>query len=306
MNRPIRERRARAWTGSHHDRSEFLSPAGKEDPPDLEAQERPDEPVAAGDSAMAAHSSIELWNRLKQSGDQVAREELILRYVPLVNYVAGRFRFGLPDNVDTADLASNGMFGLLDAIDKFDPERTVKFETYAAFRIRGAIIDELRSFDWVPRSVRQRARDLDLTRQTLLERLGRSPSDHEIASELGVSLDELHGLLRHVSYLNVTALGEFPDYREDKSNRVTHWDTIQDVGAEDPVRVLEVLEAGEILGDAVSALPEREMLVISLYYYEGMTLREVGQVLGVSESRASQIHSKAVAGLRTRLDQGLA
>ena len=243
----------------------------------------------------------ELWRAFKEDGDSKARERLILRYAPLVKYVAGRVSIGLPQNVDTADLVSNGMFGLLDAIEKFDPARAIKFETYAVTRIRGAIIDELRSFDWVPRSVRQKARDVERTYAELLTELGRTPTDDEVADAMDISVKTLRQIFRQVSYVHVAALDELLSLGGDKSDRVTLGDTIPDKQTDDPVSAFESEETKDVLGAAVSDLPEREMIVISLYYYEGMTLNEVGQVLGVTESRACQLHTKAVMQLRARL-----
>lgn len=239
-----------------------------------------------------------LWLRFKSEGDPRDRELLILHYAPLVKYVAGRVGIGLPQNVETADLVSNGMFGLMDAIEKFEPDRAIKFETYAVNRIRGAIIDELRSFDWVPRSVRQKVRDVERAYHVLQARLGHSPSDEDVADELGISVRALRQVFRQVSYVHVSALDELLTIGGDRSDRVTLGDTIEDTRAEDPVAAYETEETKGTLALAVSSLPEREKIVISLYYYEGMTLAEIGQVLGVTESRACQLHTKAVLQLR--------
>lgn len=243
----------------------------------------------------------ELWQRFKTDGDRGARERLILHYAPLVKYVAGRVGVGLPASVDPADLVSNGMFGLIDAIEKYQPDRAIKFETYAVSRIRGAIIDELRSYDWVPRSVRQKARDVERAYQQLQLRLERTPTDAEVAEELGITVKTLRQIFRQVSYVHVAALDELLAIGGDKSDRVSLGDTIADERVEDPVMAFETEETKEILGVAVSGLPEREKVVISLYYYEGMTLNEIGQVLGVTESRACQLHTKAVMLLRAKL-----
>ncbi|MFN8126084.1 MAG: RNA polymerase sigma factor WhiG [Candidatus Nanopelagicales bacterium] len=243
----------------------------------------------------------DLWATYKSTGDREVRERLILHYAPLVKYVAGRVGVGLPNSVDPADLVSNGMFGLIDAIEKFQPDRAIKFETYAVSRIRGAIIDELRSYDWVPRSVRQKARDVEGAYQRLQLELGRTPTDEEVAAELDITVKALRQIFRQVSYVHVAALDELLSIGGDKSDRVSLGDTIADERADDPVALFETEETKEILGVAVSALPEREKIVISLYYYEGMTLNEIGQVLGVTESRACQLHTKAVMQLRAQL-----
>lgn len=242
-----------------------------------------------------------LWVSYKENADRGTRERLILHYAPLVKYVAGRVGVGLPSSVDPADLVSNGMFGLIDAIEKYQPDRAIKFETYAVSRIRGAIIDELRSYDWVPRSVRQKARDVERAYQQLQLRLERTPSDEEVADELGITVKALRQIFRQVSYVHVAALDELLSIGGDKSDRVSLGDTIADERADDPVGLFEAEETKEILGMAVSSLPEREKIVISLYYYEGMTLNEIGQVLGVTESRACQLHTKAVMQLRGQL-----
>lgn len=253
-------------------------------------------------SAEAVEDSLQrLWSSYKDDGDTHAREQLILHYAPLVKYVAGRVGVGLPSNVDPADLVSNGMFGLIDAIERYDPERANKFETYAVTRIRGAIIDELRSLDWVPRSVRQKARDVERAYSTLQTDLGRTPSDEEVADELTISVKSLRQIFRQVSYVHVAALDELMSVGGEKSDRVTLGDTLVDERVEDPVSAFEVEETKGILGEAVSTLNDREKIVISLYYYEGMTLSEIGQVLGVTESRASQLHTRAVLQLRGKL-----
>lgn len=243
----------------------------------------------------------DLWVTYKETGDRAIRERLILHYAPLVKYVAGRVGVGLPSSVDPADLVSNGMFGLIDAIEKYQPDRAIKFETYAVSRIRGAIIDELRSYDWVPRSVRQKARDVERAYQRLQLDLGRTPTDEEVADELDITVKALRQIFRQVSYVHVAALDELLSIGGDKSDRVSLDDTIADDRADDPVALFETEETKEILGVAVSGLPEREKIVISLYYYEGMTLNEIGQVLGVTESRACQLHTKAVMQLRAQL-----
>lgn len=243
----------------------------------------------------------DLWQGYKDTGDRTMREKLILHYAPLVKYVAGRVGVGLPSSVDPADLVSNGMFGLIDAIERFQPDRAIKFETYAVTRIRGAIIDELRSFDWVPRSVRQKARDVERAYSALQSELGRTPTDQEVAEELGISVKSLRQLFRQVSYVHVAALDELLSIGGERSDKVTLGDTIPDERADDPVSVFEAEETRDILGEAVSGLDEREKIVISLYYYEGMTLNEIGQVLGVTESRACQLHTRAVLQLRGKL-----
>ena len=264
------------------------------------AETRPHD-VDSDDESSSTARLDELWLSYKDDGDTQAREQLILHYAPLVKYVAGRVGVGLPSSVDPADLVSNGMFGLIDAIERFDPMRANKFETYAVTRIRGAIIDELRSLDWVPRSVRQKARDVERAYATLQDSLGRIPTDEEVAEELDISVPALRQIFRQVSYVHVAALDELMSVGGEKSDRVTLGDTIVDDRVENPVEAFETEETRHLLGEAVSTLNEREKIVISLYYYEGMTLSEIGQVLGVTESRSSQLHTRAVMQLRGKL-----
>jgi RNA polymerase sigma factor for flagellar operon FliA len=242
-----------------------------------------------------------LWIDFKATGDESLREKLILHYSPLVKYVAGRVGVGLPNNVDQADLVSYGIFGLMDAIVKFDLERTIKFETYAISRIRGAIIDELRSIDWIPRSVRTKAKDVERAYSTLETRYQRTPSEEEVAHEMGLDVPALRKIFSQVSFVNVVALDELMHAGGDRGDNTTLGESLMDPRAEDPVSVFEDEETKYILADSVALLPEREKIVITLYYYEGLTLNEIGQVLGVSESRACQLHTKAVLQLRAKM-----
>ncbi len=241
-----------------------------------------------------------LWATYKETGDASAREHLILNYSPLVKYVAGRMSTSLPQTVDTADLVSYGLFGLIDAIEKFDIGRGIKFETYAIARIKGAIIDELRSMDWVPRSVRSRAREIENAYIVLENRLRRAPSDAEVAEEMGITRDELGEILSKLSYTSVVSFEELwvGGDRDERTDAVA---SIPDHSADDPVSMFESVEMRDILTGAIERLPERERIVIALYYYEGLTLKEIGRVLGVTESRISQLHTKAVLRLRARL-----
>ncbi|MGC4015814.1 MAG: RNA polymerase sigma factor WhiG [Luteolibacter sp.] len=242
-----------------------------------------------------------LWADFKETGDQGLRERLILHYSPLVKYVAGRVGVGLPPNIEQADLVSYGIFGLIDAIEKYDLERAIKFETYAINRIRGAIIDELRSIDWIPRSVRSKAREVEKAYQALEGKLQRTPTEAEVADEMGVALDDLHTIFSQVSFVNVIALDELLHAGGDKGDKVTLGDTLEDTKAEDPVALFESEETKYLLSKAINTLPEREKIVVTLYYYEGLTLAEIGKVLGVTESRICQMHTKAVLQLRAKL-----
>lgn len=237
-----------------------------------------------------------LWRRFKDDGDQQAREQLILHYAPLVKFIAGRVGSSLPSTVENADLASYGLFGLIDAIEKFQPERGLKFETYALTRIRGSIIDELRGLDWVPRSVRSRSREVERAYVTLESDLHRAPSDEEVAAYVGITMDDLHALFTAMSYTNVAALDEFLHGGDE--GRATLGDTVVDRRMAAPEEAFEGQSLREAIGGAVHLLGEREQIIIALYYYEGFTLAEIGQVLGVTESRVSQLHSRAMLQLR--------
>ncbi|MEA2272157.1 MAG: polymerase sigma factor FliA [Solirubrobacteraceae bacterium] len=243
----------------------------------------------------------ELWRRYKSAGDQSARERLVVAYSPLVKYVAGRMASGLPAHVEESDLISYGLLGLINAIERFELEREIKFETYAVTRIKGAIIDELRSLDWVPRSVRARARDIERANAKLEHRLQRAPSDEEMAAELQVTVDEFQNSLLEISNSTIVALDEPWAVSDSSGDEVSLLDTIQDPNASDPTEAVDASELKDRIADAIARLPEREKLVIALYYYENLTLREIGEVLGVTESRVSQLHTKAVLRLRSRM-----
>ena len=242
-----------------------------------------------------------LWRDYKSTKEERLRERLILHYSPLVKYVAGRVGVGLPPNIEQADLVSYGIFGLIDAIEKFDLERAIKFETYAISRIKGAIIDELRSIDWIPRSVRYKAREVEKAYAALEAKLHRSPTEAEVAGELGIKLEDLHAIFSQVSFVNVVALDELLSAGGEKGDKLSLVDTLEDTKAEDPVAAFETEETKYLLAKAINTLPEREKIVVTLYYYEGLTLAEIGQVLGVTESRICQMHTKAVLQLRGKL-----
>jgi RNA polymerase sigma factor for flagellar operon FliA len=222
-----------------------------------------------------------------------------------VKYVAGRMSSGLPAHVDEADLISYGLGGLIFAIQRFDLTREIKFETYAITRIRGAIIDEIRSLDWVPRSVRARAREIERVNMKLEARLRRAPTDEEMAGELDMNVEEFHDALLQISNSTIVALDELWNVSDSTGDQVSLLDTIPDHGAPDPEAVVDQGELRDRIADAIAALPEREKLVIALYYYENLTLREIGEVLGVTESRVSQLHTKAVLRLRSKLGNEL-
>jgi len=246
-----------------------------------------------------AGDSLSLWQEYRRTGDRALRDRLILTYAPLVKFVAGRLGATLPSHVDEQDLVSYGLLGLIGAIERFDPSREIKFETYAIARIKGAIIDELRSLDWVPRSVRTRARQIERAIAELERTLMRAPTDIEIAEKVGISGEELEDSLTEISRTSIAALDEI--WSPAGGDQISLIDTIEDQSGPNPEVSLEQTELKEALGEAISRLPEREKLVVTLYYYEELTLREIGEVLGVTESRVSQLHTKAVLRLKARL-----
>ncbi len=230
------------------------------------------------------------------------RDELILACTPLIKYIAMRLASKLPSNVALDDLMSCGILGLIDAIDKFDPEKNVKFKTYAEFRIRGAMLDELRSLDWIPRSVRRKMTELEKAYDRLEKKLGRPASDEEVAADLGLDMNEFHQLLnetRSVSFMDADILAHY---------RIQpHQDGVgcESLEPTDPVRALNLSELREHLARAIARLPEKERLVVSLYHIDELSMKEIGEVMGYTESRISQLHSKAMFRLRARLRASL-
>jgi RNA polymerase sigma factor FliA len=254
--------------------------------------------AGAGEDAITVEG---LWTVFKETGDRAARERLILHYAPLVTMVAARVGAGLPSTVEQADLVSYGMFGLIDAIEKYETDRAVKFETYAGSRIRGAIIDELRAIDWIPRSVRTKARAVDRAFAELEGELRRAPSEQEVADRLKIGVGELRAVFTQLSTVNVAALDEL--LGSERGDSLSLLDTLEDPGAVDPAGNVEAQETKILLARAIERLGEREKIVLVLYYYEGMTLAEIGRVLGVTESRISQMHTAAMLRLRTALQE---
>ncbi|WP_243883240.1 FliA/WhiG family RNA polymerase sigma factor [Cellulomonas dongxiuzhuiae] len=265
-----------------------------------------DEPVltvdAPADEVLAPRSPVDAaWDRFTTTHCAESRELLILNYVPLVMAVAGRIGMRLPSTVEHADLVSYGMFGLIDAIEKYRTDRAVKFESYASSRIRGAIIDELRAMDWVPRSVRTKARAVDRAYGELESSLHRAPTEAEVAQRLELPVGELRAVYSQLASVNIAALDELLAGSDDRPGAATLADTLGDRRADDPAGSVEAQETKYLLSRAIECLGERERLVVVLYYYESMTLAEIGRVLGVTESRISQIHTAAMGRLRTRL-----
>lgn len=240
----------------------------------------------------------ELWKKYKQTHDPKIREQLILKYTPYVKYIAGRVAMGLPPNVEVEDLYGYGIFGLIDAIEKFEPDRQIQFKTYAQTRIRGSILDELRKLDWTPRSVRQKARQLEKAYIHLENTLGRSATDEEIAQYMNISLEELYEWYKDTRGSFLLSLDDLL-YSEDDS--VTLGDNIPASETDNPQNKIEQKELKQMLVKAINELSERERLVLTLYYYEEMTLKEIGEILNVSDSRVSQLHTKAILKLRAKL-----
>ncbi len=242
----------------------------------------------------------ELWKEYRKTHKQEIRDTLIRQYAPLVKYVAGKISVGMPQNVDFDDLVGFGVFGLFDAIEKFDPEKHVKFKTYAVTRIRGAIFDELRSIDWVPRSVRQKTREIEDTIQTLEADLGRSASDTEIAKAMNMSVDQYNQMVLKVRGTSILSLNDVW-FTGDDSDKVSIQDSIESPVSLQPDSIAEKDEIRRVIVEAINELPDKEKKVLVLYYYEDLTLKEIGKVLEVTESRISQLHTKAIMRLRSKL-----
>jgi len=246
-----------------------------------------------------------LWREFKETGSKVAKDKLLVEYSHLVKYTTQRLAVNLPSSVDRDDLYGAGILGLIKAVDTFEPERGFKFETYAGHKIRGAILDELRALDWVPRSVRQKSRELQKVFTKLENRLGRSPYDDEVCEELGVSIEEYEQILCEVTPTTIVSIDETTSDPFSDSKEMKVMDQVEDHDSMNPLKELGFSEIKEILKSAIADLPENERLVVALYHYEEMTLKEIGVVLNLTESRVSQIHSKAIMKLRARLVQKL-
>ena len=245
-------------------------------------------------------SEEELWRRYKKNGDATIRDHFVKQYAPLVKYVAGKISIGLPHHVEFDDLVGYGVFGLFDAIKKYDPDKQVKFNTYAVTRIRGAIFDELRSIDWVPRSVRQKSRAIENSLRKLEITLGRSATEKELADELGLTMKELDSTLQKVSGTTLLSLSDLW-HTGDDGKSVSIGDSITTPNVLHPDAIVEKQEIRKVVASAIQELPEKEKKVLILYYYEDLTLKEIGKVLEVTESRISQMHTKAIMRLRAKL-----
>jgi len=245
-----------------------------------------------------------LLRELKESNSEIPaslKEQIVLEHAPLIRYIVNRIAVRLPSHIDLDDLHNTGVIGLMDAIDKYDPDKNCKFKTYAEFRIKGAILDQLRSLDWVPRSVRQKSRRLERAYGEVEQRLGRSASEEEVADSLGLQLDKFHELMNQVRGISLVNLEELRGNGGDGDRTGTFADVVEDVHSENPFATLKLTETKHLIGDTIGALPEKERLVVSLYYYEDLNMKEIGQILGITESRVCQIHTKAVLRLRAKL-----
>lgn len=245
-------------------------------------------------------SEQELWKQYKKEKDPQIRDFFVKQYAPLVKYVAGKVAIGMPHNVEFDDLVGFGVFGLFDAIEKFDPDKHVKFKTYAVTRIRGAIFDELRAIDWVPRSVRQKSRELEETIRVLESQLGRVASDKEIAKAMHLELKDFQKLVLKISGTSILSLNDVWNTGDD-NDKISIVDSIEAPSSLNPDTIVEKEEIKRVIINAIQELPEKEKKVLVLYYYEDLTLKEIGEVLGVTESRISQLHTKAIMRLRTKL-----
>lgn len=245
------------------------------------------------------HERAELWRRYRAGLDPESWEALIREHLPLVKYLAGRLVIHLPPQVELDDLISYGIFGLIEAIQRYDPSRGVKFETYAYTRIRGAMLDGLRAMDWVPQALRRRAREVEACYRRLEDRLGRPAEDEEVAAELGMTPEEFSQLLQDLARTTVVSLDDLLPGESEEPIPII--ERLADPGAPDPLSVATLADLKARLARVVAELPERERLIIALYYYEGLTVKEIASVLGVSPSRVSQLHTRAILRLRARL-----
>jgi len=241
-----------------------------------------------------------IWAEYKKTKSIELRNIIVSRYAPLAKYVAGRLSIGMPPSVDFGDLVNCGIVGLLDAVEKFEPDKNVKFKTYAITRIRGAIYDELRTLDWVPRSVRQKAREIEDAVRITEEKLGRSATDEEVASCLRISTEEYREAVYKVSCTSILSLNDLRSNSKG-DDQVSLMDSLEAPSSLNPDVIVEKEEMKSIIAESIKELPEKEQKVLVLYYYEELTLKEIGRVLDVTESRVSQLHTKAIMRLRARL-----
>jgi RNA polymerase sigma factor for flagellar operon FliA len=244
-------------------------------------------------------SATKKYKESSKKVDRRTKEKLILEYSPLIKFIAQKIAVRLPSNIEFDDLVSSGVIGLMDAIDKYDPTRDNKFKTYAEFRIRGAILDELRAQDWVPRSVREKAKQLERAHVRLEQQLGRVPTEDEITRELKISKEEYYDLLNQVKSVSILSLDEAGSFNS--SDRKSILSLLESCKIPSPIAQLNLKAVKEVVTRAIESLPEKQRLVLSLYYYEDLNLKEIGEVLDVTESRVSQLHTQAILWLKRKL-----
>lgn len=272
--------------------------------PEIEDElEDEEEDSTVGEKQLSAddEEDIRLWEQYKNTGDAKVRDQLIMKYSPFVKYVAGRMAVNLPSNVEYEDLISYGVFGLMDAIEKYDTSRAVQFKTYAKTRIRGAILDELRVLDWTPRSVRQKAKKLEKAYAQLEGELGREATDEEVAAYMEITIEELQKLIEETRQSLVLSLDESDPSSDSQSGPQNRLNFFEDTSTPTPEQRATRTEVKKVLAESINKLSDRERLVVTLIYFEDMTAKEIGQILGVSDSRVSQLHTKAILRLRGRL-----
>ncbi|MEZ0392360.1 MAG: FliA/WhiG family RNA polymerase sigma factor [Pseudobdellovibrionaceae bacterium] len=248
---------------------------------------------------MAKTALMKKYKEEPRKVESTDKDKLILEYAPLIKFIAQKIAVRLPSNIELDDLISSGVIGLMDAIDKYDPTRDNKFKTYAEFRIRGAILDELRAQDWVPRSIRDKAKLLDKTMVNLEAEIGRVPTDEEVAKALNLNIDEFHDLLNQVRPVSLLSIDESQTFSNVDKKSILN--ILEGCKLNNPFNQLNVKTVKDIVTQAIEELPERQRLVLSLYYYEDLNLKEIGKVLRVTESRVSQLHAQAVSRLRNKL-----
>jgi RNA polymerase sigma factor for flagellar operon FliA len=264
-------------------------------PPQSPAKTKTGKPRNGGRAAYAEAAKTSLEKR----------NEMILEYLPLVKFIAGRIASRLPNHIETCDLVNAGIIGLIDAIEKFDAGRKIKFKTYAEFRVKGAILDELRSLDWVPRSTRQKASRLEKAYAELEQRLGRAASDAEMIEHMGITVEEFDILLRDAKGVALISLEDLQARDHDDHYERNLLEYLADPEALTPSQLINLDQIYRIVAETIDQIPEKERLVISLYYYEELTMKEIGEILSITESRVSQIHTKAILRLRGRLTKVL-
>jgi RNA polymerase sigma factor for flagellar operon FliA len=267
------------------------------------------EPQEAADTSAGKGTHMEaLLTEAKQQYTEIpahVKEQIILEHTSLIRYIVNRIGVRLPSHIDLEDLHNTGVIGLIDAIEKYDPGKNCKFKTYAEFRIKGAILDQLRSLDWVPRSVRQKGRKLEAAYGEVEQRLGRAAHDQEVADSLGLQLPKFHELINQVRGISLINLEEIRGTGPDGERTGGYADIVEDVNSENPFSTFKLCEMKEIVANTIGTLPEKERLVISFYYYDDLNMKEIGNILGITESRVCQIHTKSVLRLRAKLKNAI-